>query len=81
MYTAKVIIITTTTTAAIHSITTVTGTPMATDCFHPAALVLDGDMNRSHVLVVCVRVGVAVRVSGEVGSAAAMVLTGEVCSA
>ena len=80
MYTAKVIIISSA-AAAIHSITTVTGTPMATDCFHPAALVLDGDMNRNHVLDVCVRVGVAVRLSGEVGSAAAMVLAGEVCSA
>ena len=41
---------------------------------------LDGDVNRNPVLTVCVRVGVAVRLSGEFGSAA-MVLAGEVCSA
>ena len=70
MYTAKAIIIATI-TAAIHSMTTATDTPIATDdlssCFHPAALVLDGDVNRNHVLTVCVRVGVAVRLCDEVG--------------
>ena len=41
---------------------------------------LDGDVNRIHALTVSVRVGVAVRLSGEIGPAA-MVLAGDVCSA
>ena len=56
-------------TSAAAAITTATDTPIATDdrlsCFHPAALVLDEDVNRILVLTVCVRVGVAVRLSGE----------------
>ena len=56
--------------SAAAAIRTDTDTPIATDdrlsCFHPAALELDGDVNRILVLTVCVRVGVAVRLSGEV---------------
>ena len=68
MYIEKVIIIAIT-TAAIHSMTTATDTPIATDllsCFHPAALVLDGDVHVNRILVftVCARVGVAVRLCG-----------------
>ena len=72
MYTAIVIIIATT-TATIHSMTTATDTPITTDdlssCFHPVALVLDGDVNRNPVLTVCVnsRVSVAVRLCDKVG--------------
>ena len=80
LYIAKAIIIATT-TAVIHSMITVTDTPIATDwlsCFHPVALVLDGDVKRSHVLIVCVRVGVAVRLSGDINPTSEKVLDGDV---
>ena len=39
---------------------------------------LDGDVNRTLVLTVCVREGVAVRLSGEVNPKSEMVLDGDV---